>query len=566
MNPRMDSTVDWEEKFTTSRQAALKLDIALGRLLEDSQLSEHWKQVYREYLSARVRPALLRLIEQRDARRLRRFLEWNLATLAQCRQALEQSGTDQAEIRLLLMGLDAPQPPQSVLTVEEAAKKAWELTGESLAQEILYLHLFFTDFEVNSASGFGQTGTDGLRIYLQASEIVQYFREGCLRELYLHMMLHILYGHLLLHEKYPRALWDLSCDVSAWVLREKVFDLPLTLGSREESLVGLKGLFSDFLNPEDAAAVCGYLLEHPEKQKPAQLFLSELPGDVHDYWDVYAFESKECSGGEGGEGIQGAAGERYLERLHRKLTQAAAWMQQHRRPAASRRFGLAPGSRRDLLELKKEGQYDFRQQLKRFASVREELQTDEDSFDYIYYVLGLQRYGNMPLIEPLEYMETQRVEELVIAIDTSGSCSVEVVRRFLEETRNLLTRRENFFRKMNVHIIQCDSIIQQHQVITSVEDWQRYERELTIEGRGGTDFGTVFVFVEKLRAAGMLKKLKGLLYFTDGDGIYPENPTDYETFFVLSRRDFVDGEQAERVPKWAGKLYLEIPEKGNIWK
>ena len=565
MSSIMDDIVDWEAKFTTSRQAALKLDIALERLLQDSQLSEHWKQVYREYLSARVRPALLRLIGQKDARRLRRFLEWNLATPSQCRQALEQSGTDQTEIRLLLMGLDAPQPSQAVFTMEEAAKKAWELTGQSLAQEIPYLHLFFTDFEMSGACGSQQTGTDGLQIYLQAPQIVQCFREGCLRELYLHMMLHILYGHLLLNAKYSRALWDLSCDVSAWALREKAFELPLSLGSRKKSLEGLKDLFSDFGNLEDAAAVYGYLLEHPHKQEPARFFLNELPGDAHDYWYGNALESKEYFGGEGGEGIQGSAGERYLERLHRKLAQAAVWIKQQR-PSVSRRFGLAPGSRRDLLELKKAGQYDFRQQLRRFASVREEMQTDEDSFDYIYYVLGLHRYGNMPLIEPLEYMETQRVEELVIAIDTSGSCSVEVVRRFLEETRNLLTRRENFFRKMNVHIIQCDSIIQQHRVITSVEDWQRYERELTIEGRGGTDFGTVFVFVEKLRAAGALKKLKGLLYFTDGDGIYPEDPTDYETFFVFSRRDFLDGEQADRVLKWAGKLYLDIPEEGNVWK
>ena len=143
MSSIMDDIVDWEAKFTASRQAALKLDIALERLLQDSQLSEHWKQVYREYLSARVRPALLRLIGQKDARRLRRFLEWNLATPSQCRQALEQSGTEQTEIRLLLMGLDAPQPSQAVFTMEEAAKKAWELTGQSLAPEIPKRHLFF---------------------------------------------------------------------------------------------------------------------------------------------------------------------------------------------------------------------------------------------------------------------------------------------------------------------------------------------------------------------------------------------------------------------------------------
>lgn len=549
--------MDWEEKFTTSRQAALKLDIALERLLGDWGISEHWEQVYRKYLAARVRPALLRLAKQGDARRLRRFLALNLATPAQCRQALEQSGTIQTEIRLLLLGLDAPPPDTGRLTKEEAARKAWALTGQSLAQEIPYLHLFFTDFEVGGSSGSHQTGTDGRRIYL-AADILQCFQERSLRELYLHMMLHILYGHLLWDSRYPRALWDLACDVSAWALREQTFDLPLALESWEKKRTGLKTLFPDSVDPKDAAAVCAYFLKNPEKQEQARLFLKELPMDTHDYWYDQGFEPKGCFGMESSAGDQGAVRGRVLEHLRQKQAQAVSWIENRQQSFAAQRFGLSAGSRRELLELRKEGQFDFGQQLRRFSTVREEMQTDADSFDYIYYMLGLNRYGNLPLIEPLEYMEAQRVEELVIAIDTSGSCSAKVVRRFLEETRKLLTQKENFFRRMNVHIIQCDSIIQQHRVITSVEDWQRYERELTIEGRGGTDFWTVFEFVEKLRAGGALKKLKGLLYFTDGDGIYPEDPTDYETFFVFSRREFVDGDQAGRVPKWAGRLYLDI--------
>lgn len=232
-----------------------------------------------------------------------------------------------------------------------------------------------------------------------------------------------------------------------------------------------------------------------------------------------------------------------------------------RKLSQPRRFGLTPGSRQELLELRKEGQYDFRRYLRRFASVREELQTDEESFDYAWYLQGLARYGNMPLIEPLEYMDACKVEELVIAIDTSGSCSLGVVRRFLEETRKLLTQRENFFRRMNVHIIQCDSMIQQHRVISCIEEWRQYEGELTVEGRGGTDFTPVFSFVEKLREEGALKKLRGLLYFTDGEGVYPRKPTDYETVFVFTRREFLEGETARAIPDWAVKVCLDMGEE-----
>lgn len=41
----------------------------------------------------------------------------------------------------------------------------------------------------------------------------------------------------------------------------------------------------------------------------------------------------------------------------------------------------------------------------------------------------MEHYGNLPLIEPLEYKEVNRLEELVIAIDTSGSCSRELVQQ-----------------------------------------------------------------------------------------------------------------------------------------
>lgn len=87
---------------------------------------------------------------------------------------------------------------------------------------------------------------------------------------------------------------------------------------------------------------------------------------------------------------------------------------------------------------------DYRKFLKQFAAT-EEVELDTESFDYIFYHFGMEHYGNLPLIEPLEYKEVNRLEELVIAIDTSGSCSKETVQRFLGETYSILSEKENFF-------------------------------------------------------------------------------------------------------------------------
>lgn len=220
--------------------------------------------------------------------------------------------------------------------------------------------------------------------------------------------------------------------------------------------------------------------------------------------------------------------------------------------------GNSSGELSEELAIRNTGTYDFTHFLKQFARQGEEIKTDIESFDYIPYLYGLEHYGNIPLIEHLEYQEVNRLEELVIAIDTSGSCSLDIVRKFMEETYSILSNHENFFRKMNVYVIQCDSFIQDMAHITSEQDWQDYLKNLTIHGRGGTDFRPVFEYVEELRAKKELKDLKGLLYFTDGDGIYPEIPTDYKTAFVF----YKEKEQHQKVPAWAACLTLDT-ERSN---
>ena len=159
----------------------------------------------------------------------------------------------------------------------------------------------------------------------------------------------------------------------------------------------------------------------------------------------------------------------------------------------------------------------------------------------------MEHYGNLPLIEPLEYKEVNRLEELVIAIDTSGSCSGETVQRFLGETYGILSEKENFFSRMKVYIVQCDCFIQKVDVIHSEEEWKEYIRNVKIQGRGGTDFRPVFELIRQEKERKELKNLRALIYFTDGDGIYPGQKPDYETAFVFLKRT----DKMKLVPPWA---------------
>ncbi|MBR2527763.1 MAG: hypothetical protein IKE58_04765 [Blautia sp.] len=219
--------------------------------------------------------------------------------------------------------------------------------------------------------------------------------------------------------------------------------------------------------------------------------------------------------------------------------------------AGAGRSGLGMGSfagdRQEEIRRIQKSRHDYRSFLQKFAVPREELELDLESFDYIYYTLGMERFGNLPLLEPLEYREGHKLEELAIAIDTSGSCKADTVRRFLEESYAILDEKENFFRKMNVWIFQCDCTIQDTAHIRSRREWEEYLDQLKIQGRAGTDFRPVFRRIEKLKETGELTGLRALLYFTDGDGIFPIDPPDYETAFVFIREE----PSMRRIPPWA---------------
>ena len=183
----------------------------------------------------------------------------------------------------------------------------------------------------------------------------------------------------------------------------------------------------------------------------------------------------------------------------------------------------------------------------------ENITVNEDEFDYVYYTYGLNVYGNLPLIEPLEYKEEKKVREFVIALDTSASCRGDIVRNFLKKTYGILKSSENFFKKINVHIVQCDSDIQNDTKITNDNEFNDFITKGKLVGFGGTDFRPVFEHVEMLKEKGEFESLKGLIYFTDGYGIYPDRMPDYDVIFAFLNEDVNRGP----VPPWSLKVILD---------
>ena len=173
-----------------------------------------------------------------------------------------------------------------------------------------------------------------------------------------------------------------------------------------------------------------------------------------------------------------------------------------------------------------------------------------------FYTYGLSVYGNLPLIEPLESRESKKIEELALVIDTSYSTSGELVRAFLAETYTLLKGRENFFHRMNLHLIQADNAVRQDILIRNEDELIHAMNHFELRGGGGTDFRPAFEYVNQLCAEKKFSNLRGLLYFTDGMGTYPARRPGYDTAFLFLGERFDDA----NVPPWAMKVVLDEEE------
>ena len=219
-------------------------------------------------------------------------------------------------------------------------------------------------------------------------------------------------------------------------------------------------------------------------------------------------------------------------------------------------YGHTPGANilKENIDFAHRKKYNYRDFLKKFTRLREEIKINTDEFDYIYYKLGIQLYGNIPLIEPLEYKNNHQIRNIAVAIDTSGSTQGELVKKFLTTTYDIIKTSGYFKNRFHIYIIQCDFKIQEVKVIESQREFDEYIKDFSLKGGGGTNFVPVFEYLNNF-----IRDLKGLIYFTDGFGEYPIKRPKYKTAFVFMNE--YNGSQ--KVPNWAIKTVF-TDEKNTI--
>ena len=391
-----------------------------------------------------------------------------------------------------------------------------------------------------------------LRCYKSAKEIP-------VRD-YLHIVMHCVFRHMFMDPTLNRVYWDLACDIAVQnVITE--LKLKAVTTARERQQAQYIAAIKKELKHVTAEKIYSYLRQSvPDPKKIAEI-RGLFYADNHEIWYMTAAEIEtrfgisQTNGSEAGKEDETGAG-MGVSAVMAQVWQTISERMQVDLETFCKQRGLLPGSLTQNLAAVNREKYDYTAFLKKFAVMGEAMKINDDEFDYIFYTYGLQLYEKMPLIEPLEYKEIKAIKEFVIAIDTSGSTSGVLVQKFVQKTYNILKSTESFFTKINLHIIQCDADIQEDKKITCQEDFDEYLKTMQIRGLGGTDFRPVFEYVDQLRQSKEFTNLKGLIYFTDGNGAFPAKKPDYDTAFFFIDDDYNNPD----VPSWAIKLVLQKDE------
>ena len=438
----------------------------------------------------------------------------------------------------------------------------------TLARSLLIVRLRFLDIAIDRLElvpADGRTyATDGTRILYGPRHVVRSYKSENERPArdYLHMILHCVYSHMFIGSLEEPELWDLACDIA---VESTINDLGLdvTDSSRKAAQTAEAAKIRSDINMLTAEKIYHHFMESgisgSESERLSELFAA----DDHSGWHGYRPKGKADSSED--KDINNSSDmdneddpftiEMPLPEIGEEWKDIAEKVQDALETLFREHGDETGGLIQNLKELNRE-KYDYASFLKKFSVLGETLGVNDEEFDYIFYTYGLKLYENMPLVEPLEYKESRRIREFAVAIDTSASTSGELVQKFLQKTYNILKSTESYFSRVNIHIIQCDADVQEHVKITSEEEFDRYIRNMDIMGLGGTDFRPVFRLVDELTESGEFSDLRGLIYFTDGYGIFPEYKPAYQTAFV-----FLDDEYGNPdVPPWAIKLVLQDDE------
>ncbi len=199
-------------------------------------------------------------------------------------------------------------------------------------------------------------------------------------------------------------------------------------------------------------------------------------------------------------------------------------------------FGSMHGNM--FMEIKKPdrfSRFDYIEYIRRFAR-QEIVSEDPDTIDMMMYTWGMENLDDTPIVEFSEVREQCTATDIIIAIDMSGSCAGEVAENFLRQVLTLFEQM-NIRSAVNIHVVAFDTQLLFTKIIRSKNDVHSFFDNYKGEGWGGTNFRCVFDYADKFAQNNNGKRLKGLFFFSDGEGFFPDEKPSYRTTFFIPKSE-----------------------------
>jgi len=410
-----------------------------------------------------------------------------------------------------------------VKTINELAQNVIEYSRNSILVKMPFLNRALFSLKLKESEDLNFC-SDGYYLYYKPSYVISeykndndYFIRG-----YLHIIMHFLYHHNIVNEVIDFDTWALACDIA---VENTINNLDIT-NNNEDSQKEIINQLSKVISSFNAETIYKYYKRNNVDKDELKAIRLAFFKDEHGLWFNGDKEIKEARNWQDiSRSIQTDL-QTYHKDTNNYLAQNLSEVNAHKT--------------------------SLKYFLKRFGQSEEILKTSLEDIDIMLYTYGLNMYKNIPIVENEEFKEDKKIRDLVIAIDTSGSVKGELVEKFVNYAYSILCDSDNLSNDLNLYLIQCDDKIEDVRLIHNKKELDDYINHLELKGFNETDFRPVFEYVNNLIDERKIKELKGLIYFTDGKGIYPKMKTKYKSAFVIYQKRY----EYIEVPPWALKVEL----------
>jgi predicted metal-dependent peptidase len=311
-----------------------------------------------------------------------------------------------------------------------------------------------------------------------------------------HELLHIVFFHLDNFERFPnKRLYNIAADLEINQYIELEYK-----GEKWDGLEYDQNIFKDLnLLPKQGTKYYYEAIQNEIDKNPngdLANFINSIEKDWHDLWKAM-------------EGMNEAEKKLIQKQIDHQLTEIASEMKKKNR-------GLIPSELESyingLFEIT-EPVIDWKSYLRRFASISPKVFTKKTRYK------PNKRFLNNPALKIKQHKHT------LVAIDTSGSVSDEEVLEFFNEIHHM------YKTGTQVTIIECDTIIQR------IYEYNGKLENISVKGRGGTDFEPVFKYMFEHR-----NRFNNLIYLTDGECSVPETQIKKPILWVHSSQSKINEE------------------------